>query len=44
MHFVVDGLRTAASMESNTVAQNAVIYLAQQMRAFGIEARDLSGQ
>jgi hypothetical protein len=31
-------------MESNTAAQNAAIYLAQQMRAVGMNALDLSGQ
>ena len=35
MHLVVDGLSTAATMESNTAAQNAAIYLAQQMRGVG---------
>lgn len=42
--FVVDGLRTAATMESNTPAQNVAIYLAQQMRAVGLNVPDLSGQ
>jgi hypothetical protein len=44
VHFVGDGLRTASTMESNTAAQNAAIYLAQQMRAVGMDAPDLSGQ
>lgn len=44
VHFVGDGLRTAATMESNTPAQNAAIYLAQQMRAVGMNAPNLSGQ
>lgn len=44
VHFVGDGLRTAATMESNTAAQNAAIYLAQQMRALGMDVPDLSGQ
>jgi len=44
VHFVGDGLRTATTMESNTAAQNAAIYLAQQMRAVGMDAPDLSGQ
>lgn len=43
VQFVGDGLRTAATMESNTGAQNAAIYLAQ-MRAVGMDAPDLSGQ
>jgi hypothetical protein len=44
VHSVGDGLRTTATMESNTAAQNAAIYLAQQMRAVGMDAPDLSGQ
>lgn len=44
VHFAVDGLHTAATMKSNTAAQNAAIYLAQQMRAVGMNAPDLSGQ
>lgn len=44
VYFVGDGLRTAATMESNTAAQNAAIYLAQQMRAVGMDAPDLNGQ
>ena len=44
VHFIGDCLRTAATMESNTAAQNAAIYLAQQMRAVGMDAPDLSGQ
>ena len=44
VHFVVDGMRTASTMESNTAAQNAAIYLAKRMRAVGMDAPDLSGQ
>jgi hypothetical protein len=44
VHFVGDDLRTAATMELNTAAQNGAIYLAQQMRAVGMNAPDLSGQ
>jgi hypothetical protein len=44
VHCVGDGLRTAATMESNTAAQNAAIYLAQQMGAVGMNAPNLSGQ
>lgn len=44
VRFVGDGLSTAATMESNTAAQNAAIYLAQQMRAVGMDAPDLSGK
>ena len=44
VHFVGDGLRTAATLQSNTAAQNAAIFLAEQMRAIGLNAPDLSGQ
>ena len=44
VRFAGEGLRTAATMQSNTAAQNAAIVLAEQMRAIGLNAPDLSGQ
>lgn len=39
-----DDVRTAATLATNTPAQNAAIYLAEQMRAVGLRAPDLSGK
>ena len=44
LRFAGDDLRTAATAPTNSAAQNAAIYLAQQLRAVGIKAPDLSGQ
>lgn len=44
LRFVGDDVRTAATASTNTAAQNAAIYLAQQLRVVGIKAPDLSGQ
>lgn len=40
----VDGLRTAATKDSNTAAQDVAVYLAQEMRAVGIGAPYLGAQ
>lgn len=44
LRFAGDDLRTAATASTNTAAQNAAIYLAQQLRAVGMKAPDLSGE
>lgn len=44
IRFAGDEVRTAETLTTNTPAQNAAIYLAQQMRAVGLNAPDLSGE
>jgi hypothetical protein len=44
VRFAGDEVRTAATLATNTPAQNAAIYLAEQMRAVGMSAPDLSGK
>lgn len=41
--FTGDDVRTARTMATNTPAQNAAIFLAQQLREVGMNAPDLSG-
>lgn len=44
LRFAGDDIRTAATMPTNTAAQNAAIYVAEQLRAVGMKAPDLSGR
>lgn len=44
LRFSGDEVRTAATAPTNTPAQNAAIYLANQLRAVGMKAPDLSGR
>jgi hypothetical protein len=43
LKFSGEDLRTAVTARTNTAAQNAAIYVADQLRAVGIKAPDLSG-
>jgi hypothetical protein len=44
LRFAGDDVRTAATTTTNSPAQNAAIYLAQQLRSVGMNAPDLSGR
>ncbi len=44
LRFAGDDLSTAVTASTNTAAQIAAIYLAQQLRAVGMKAPDLSGE
>lgn len=44
VRFAGDEVLTAKTRSTNTPAQNAAIYLAQQMREVGLDAPDLSGE
>lgn len=44
LRFSGDDVRTAETAATNTPAQNAAIYLAQQLREVGMKAPDLSGR
>jgi len=42
--FVGDDVRTAATIATNTAAQNVAISVCEHLREFGIKAPDLSGR